>query len=50
MGGEATMHKQYYNHKKVKHNGNEFVRERKLHINGVESFWSCTKRRIAKFN
>lgn len=39
-----------YNHKKVKHHKNEFVRERKVHINGVESFWSWTKRRLAKFN
>jgi len=39
-----------YNHKKVKHHENEFVRERKVHINGVESFWSWTKRRLAKFN
>jgi transposase-like protein len=39
-----------YNHKKVKHHENEFVRERKVHINGVESFWSCTKRRLDKFS
>jgi transposase-like protein len=39
-----------YNHKKVKHHENEFVRERKAHMNGVESFWSWTKRRLAKFN
>ncbi len=34
----------------MKHHENEFVRERKVHINGVESFWSWTKRRLAKFN
>ncbi len=38
-----------YNHKKVNHQKNEFVRE-DIHINGVESFWSWTKRRLAKFN
>ena len=39
-----------YNHKKVNHSKNEFVREKEIHINGVESFWSWTKRRLAKFN
>lgn len=38
-----------YNHKKVNHEKSEFVRE-DVHINGVESFWSWTKRRLAKFN
>lgn len=38
-----------YNHKKVNHQKNEFVHE-DVHINGVESFWSWTKRRLAKFN
>lgn len=38
-----------YNHKKVNHEKNEFVKE-DVHINGVESFWSWTKRRLAKFN
>jgi transposase len=39
-----------YNHKKVKHSENEFAREDGTHINGVESFWSWTKRRLSKFN
>ena len=39
-----------YNHKKVNHEKDEFVREGEIHINGVESFWSWTKRRLAKFN
>ena len=41
-----------YNHKKVKHKDNEFVnkRDRKIHINGVESYWSWLKRRLVKFN
>lgn len=38
-----------YNHKKVNHQKNEFVRD-EIHINGVESFWSWAKRRLAKFN
>ncbi len=39
-----------YNHKKVNHEKNKFDRENEIHINGVESFWSWTKRRLAKFN
>lgn len=38
-----------YNHKKVNHAKSEFARD-DVHINGVESFWSRTKRRLAKFN
>jgi len=38
-----------YNHKKVKHSEDEFVNG-DAHINGIESFWSWTKRRLAKFN
>ncbi len=38
-----------YNHKKVNHEKNEFVKD-EVHINGVESFWSWTKRRLNKFN
>jgi transposase-like protein len=38
-----------YNHKKVKHQDNEFA-VGDNHINGIESFWSYTKRRLAKFN
>lgn len=39
-----------YNHKKVKHDENEFAREDGTHINGVESYWSWMKRRLLKFN
>ena len=31
------------------HGANEFAR-RQFHINGIESFWSFCKRRLAKFN
>jgi len=39
-----------YNHKKVNHAKDEFVREKDIHINGVESFWGWAKRRLSKFN
>lgn len=38
-----------YKHKRVFHHENEFARG-KNHINGIESFWSYAKRRLAKFN
>jgi transposase-like protein len=39
-----------FNHKKVKHHENEFSTGDGNHINGIESFWSFAKRRLAKFN
>ena len=38
-----------YDHYRVYHSHDEFVRG-KAHVNGIESFWSFTKRRLAKFN
>jgi len=38
-----------YNHKKVKHDDNIFA-DGDNHINGIESFWSWTKHRLAKFH
>ena len=38
-----------YDHYRVFHSKDEFVRG-KSHVNGIESFWSFTKRRLAKFN
>jgi transposase len=38
-----------YDHHRVYHSHNEFARG-KCHVNGIESFWSFTKRRLAKFN
>ena len=38
-----------YDHYRVYHSKDEFARG-KSHINGIESFWSFTKRRLAKFN
>ena len=39
----------YEKHYRVHHGKNEFARW-KQHINGIESFWSFTKRRFIKFN
>jgi len=38
-----------YDHYRVFHSKNEFARG-KNHINGIESFWSYAKNRLAKFN
>lgn len=38
-----------YAHYRVHHSANEFARG-KNHVNGIESFWSFAKRRLAKFN
>jgi len=39
----------YQKHFRVKHRDREFASGRS-HINGIESFWSFAKRRLAKFN
>lgn len=36
-------------HFRVNHGSNKFARGN-CHINGIECFWSFTKRRLAKFN
>jgi len=38
-----------YEHYRVYHSHDEFVRG-KSHVNGIESFWSFTKRRLYQFN
>ena len=38
-----------YTHHRVYHSKNEFARG-KSHVNGIEGFWSYSKRRLAKFN
>jgi len=38
-----------YKHHRIYHSKNEFARG-KNHINGIESFWSYSKRRMSKFN
>jgi len=39
----------YKKHFRVHHGEHEFARGN-CHINGIESFWSYAKRRLAKFN
>ncbi|MFD0323024.1 IS1595-like element ISLgu1 family transposase [Lysobacter gummosus] len=39
----------YAKHWRIRHSGNHFA-EGDNHINGIESFWSFAKRRLAKFN
>ncbi len=39
----------YARHLRVDHDHDEFTRG-KSHVNGIESFWSYAKRRLAKFN
>ena len=38
-----------YDHFRIFHSSDEFARG-KNHVNGIESFWSFAKRRLAKFN
>jgi len=40
----------YDRHLRVNHGKNEFSRGNGVHINGIESFWSFSKRRMRKFN
>lgn len=37
-------------HYRVNHSKNEFSKGHGIHINGIENFWSFTKRRLNKFN
>lgn len=39
-----------FTHKTVNHDDNQFVRDENIHVNGIESCWSFTKRRLSKFN
>lgn len=39
----------YNKHFRIKHKNNQFSHNG-VHINGIESFWSFTKRRLTKFN
>ena len=40
----------YNKHYRIKHYKDEFSDRKGIHINGIESFWSFTKRRLTKFN
>ena len=46
---EKTKIKELHTFEGVFHHQNEFARG-KSHVNGIESFWSFAKRRLAKFN
>jgi len=46
---DGLIHLWYERHYRVHHSKDEFARWKK-HINGIESFRSYTKRRLAKFN
>lgn len=37
-------------HFRINHKNDEFSKRKTIHINGIESFWSFTKRRLTKFN
>jgi transposase-like protein len=37
-------------HFRINHKKSEFSNKKGVHINGIESFWSFTKRRLTKFN
>ncbi len=40
----------YDKHFRVNHGNHEFSKGQGIHINGIENFWSFTKRRFTKFN
>ena len=40
----------YNKHLRIRHRHDEFSNRRGVHINGIEAFWSFTKRRLTKFN
>ena len=40
----------YKRHYRINHSNNEFSKGNGKHVNGIENFWSFTKRRLAKFN
>lgn len=40
----------YDKHFRINHKKDEFSKGRGVHVNGIESFWSYTKRRLTKFN
>jgi transposase-like protein len=49
-GYDGLVDMGYNKHFRIKHHRNEFARKKGVHINGIESFWSFTKRRLTKFN
>lgn len=49
-GYDGLVDMGYDKHFRIKHHKNEFVSHKGAHINGIESFWSFTKRRLGQFN
>jgi transposase len=48
-GYDGLVDMGYQKHLRVNHQAHQFA-VRKNHVNGIESFWSFAKRRLAKFN
>ena len=48
IGYQGLVDLGYKKHFRVEHREHEFVGRRGVHINGIESFWSTTKTRLAK--
>ena len=48
-GYDGLVDMGYQKHLRVNHEAHQFA-QRKNHVNGIESFWSFAKRRLAKFN
>jgi len=48
IGYQGLVDLGYQRHVRVDHHAHEFVGRRGAHINGIESFWSTTKTRLAK--
>jgi len=51
-GYDVLVNVGYNKHIRLRHHYNEFSKRNKsgAHINGIEAFWSFTKRRLTKFN
>ncbi len=49
-GYSGLVNEGFKKHFKVNHSKDEFSKGNGVHINGIESFWSFSKRRLSKFN
>ena len=50
LGYSGLVDVGYNKHYRINHSNDEFSNKKGVHINGIESFWSFTKRRLSKFN
>jgi transposase-like protein len=48
VGYQGLVDLGYQKHFRVDHHAHEFARRGRVHINGIESFWSATKTRLAR--